>query len=146
VRLRPAQSRVGSLLEAGTNVLVGYPTDARARHDQPPRSCGARRLLPGIRPLGRGGAEAEGDADAPEAALRHHPAEPMALAVANKQLELMSKFMSELGLSPVARTRVEVKPLGPKPWETTSKFAGLLGGRGDRSDDRNDEYFGWAGR
>jgi P27 family predicted phage terminase small subunit len=68
------------------------------------------------------------------------------LAIANKQLELMSKFMSELGLSPVARTRVEVKPLGPKPWETGSKFAGLLGGRGDRSDDRNDAYFGWTGR
>jgi hypothetical protein len=53
----------------------------------------------------------------------------------------MSKFMSELGLSPVARTRVEVKPLGPKPWETHSKFAGLLGGH-----DEADEYFGWAGR
>jgi hypothetical protein len=70
----------------------------------------------------------------------------MALAIANKQLELMSKFMSELGLSPVSRTGVEAKPLGPKPWETGSKFAGLLGGRGDRSDDRNDEYFGWTGR
>jgi hypothetical protein len=67
------------------------------------------------------------------------------LAIANKQLELMSKFMSELGLSPVSRTRVEVKPLGPKPWETPGKFAGLLGGR-DQSDDPNDEYFGWTGR
>jgi P27 family predicted phage terminase small subunit len=67
------------------------------------------------------------------------------LAIANKQLELMSKFMSELGLSPVSRTRVEVKPLGPKPWETGGKFAGLIGGR-DRSDDPNDEYFGWAAR
>jgi hypothetical protein len=67
------------------------------------------------------------------------------LAIASKQLELMSKFMSELGLSPVSRARVEVKPLGPKAWETTSKFAGLLGGR-DQSDDRNDEYFGWTGR
>jgi P27 family predicted phage terminase small subunit len=37
------------------------------------------------------------------------------LAIANKQLELMSKFMSELGLSPVSRTRVEVKPLGGAP-------------------------------
>ena len=50
------------------------------------------------------------------------------LAIANKQLELMSKFMSELGLSPVSRTRVDVKPLGPKPWET-GKFDGLLGAR-----------------
>jgi P27 family predicted phage terminase small subunit len=66
------------------------------------------------------------------------------LAIANKQLELMAKFMSELGLSPVSRTRVEVKPLGPKPWETTGKFAGLLDGRD--SDDPADEYFGWAQR
>ena len=51
------------------------------------------------------------------------------LAIANKQLELMSKFMSELGLSPVSRTRVDVKPFGPKPWETEGKFAGLLGAR-----------------
>jgi P27 family predicted phage terminase small subunit len=50
------------------------------------------------------------------------------LAIANKQLELMQKFMSELGLSPVSRTRVQVKPQGPKPWETHGKFAGLLGG------------------
>ena len=63
------------------------------------------------------------------------------LAIANKQLELMSKFMSELGLSPVSRTRVEVKPLGPKPWETHSKFAGLLGGH-----DPADEYFGSSDR
>jgi P27 family predicted phage terminase small subunit len=67
------------------------------------------------------------------------------LAIANKQLELMSKFMSELGLSPVSRTRVEVKPLGPKPWEATGKFAGLIGGC-DQSNDSNDEYFGWTGR
>lgn len=51
------------------------------------------------------------------------------LAIANKQLELMAKFMSELGLSPVARTRVEVTPLGPKPWEYGSKFEGLIGAR-----------------
>jgi hypothetical protein len=40
----------------------------------------------------------------------------------------------------VSRTRVEVKPLGPKPWETGSKFAGLLGGR-LWDDDRADGYF-----
>jgi hypothetical protein len=34
------------------------------------------------------------------------------LAIANKQLELMSKFMSELGLSPVSRSRVQTTPLG----------------------------------
>jgi P27 family predicted phage terminase small subunit len=40
------------------------------------------------------------------------------LAIANKQLELMHKYMSELGLSPVSRSRVSVTPsIGPKPWE-----------------------------
>ncbi len=53
------------------------------------------------------------------------------LTISNKQLELMAKFMSELGLSPVSRSRVDVrnKPaFGPKPWEFgRSKFEGLLG-------------------
>jgi hypothetical protein len=54
----------------------------------------------------------------------------------------MSKFMSDLGLSPVARTRVETTPLGPKPWEEgrTSKFAGLIGCR-DWSKEPAEEYF-----
>jgi P27 family predicted phage terminase small subunit len=44
------------------------------------------------------------------------------LGIATKQLELMHRFASELGLSPVARTRVEARP--PK---APSKFDGLLG-------------------
>ena len=49
------------------------------------------------------------------------------LTIANKQLELMQRYMSELGLSPVARSRVDIRAtagpskfsglLGPKPWE-----------------------------
>ena len=40
------------------------------------------------------------------------------LTIANKQLELMAKFMGELGLTPSARTRLAVDvPTGPKPWE-----------------------------
>ncbi|RXF66960.1 phage terminase small subunit P27 family [Hansschlegelia zhihuaiae] len=41
------------------------------------------------------------------------------LAVANKQLELMHRLMTEMGLTPVARSRVNVKPATshPKPWE-----------------------------
>ena len=41
------------------------------------------------------------------------------LAIANKLLELMAKYMAELGLSPVSRTRVEAKPpyQEKKPWE-----------------------------
>jgi P27 family predicted phage terminase small subunit len=44
------------------------------------------------------------------------------LTISNKQLELMHKYMSELGLSPVARTRVETRTPG-----LGSKFDGLLG-------------------
>ena len=44
------------------------------------------------------------------------------LTISSKQLELMHKYMSELGLSPVARTRVDVRRPGQ-----VSKFAGLLG-------------------
>ena len=40
------------------------------------------------------------------------------LGIANKQLELMHKYMGELGLSPVSRSRVTKLPyVGPKPWE-----------------------------
>ena len=42
------------------------------------------------------------------------------LGISNKNLELMHKFMTELGLSPVSRSRVSVnRQLGPKPWEFT---------------------------
>lgn len=41
------------------------------------------------------------------------------LAIANKQLELMAKFMAELGLTPSARSRLAIHmPTGPKPWES----------------------------
>lgn len=55
------------------------------------------------------------------------------LTIANKQLELMHKYLSEFGLSPVSRSRVSVAPsFGPKPWQFgQSKFAGLLGGQKD---------------
>lgn len=39
------------------------------------------------------------------------------LAIANKNLELMHKFMTELGLSPVSRSRVSAQPPTRKPWE-----------------------------
>jgi len=39
------------------------------------------------------------------------------LGIANKNLEMMHKFMTELGLSPVSRTRVSARPPTPKPWE-----------------------------
>jgi P27 family predicted phage terminase small subunit len=42
------------------------------------------------------------------------------LAIANKQLEFMHRYMSELGLSPVSRNRTGVKlpAPGPRPWDT----------------------------
>lgn len=40
------------------------------------------------------------------------------IGIVNKQLELMAKYMAELGLSPVSRTRVQAKPPHlRKPWE-----------------------------
>ena len=40
------------------------------------------------------------------------------LAIASKQLELMARFMAELGLTPSARSRLAIQvPTGPKPWE-----------------------------
>jgi len=44
------------------------------------------------------------------------------LTISTKQLELMHKYMSELGLSPVARSRVDIRRPGQP-----SKFDGLLG-------------------
>jgi P27 family predicted phage terminase small subunit len=41
------------------------------------------------------------------------------LTIANKQLEIMAKFMAELGLTPSARSRLAIQvPPGPKPWES----------------------------
>jgi P27 family predicted phage terminase small subunit len=40
------------------------------------------------------------------------------LAIASKQLELMAKFMAELGLTPSSRSRLAIQiPTGPKLWE-----------------------------
>jgi P27 family predicted phage terminase small subunit len=48
------------------------------------------------------------------------------LTIANKQLELMHKYLTEFGLSPVARSRVTLAGAGSRSW-TGGKFAGLLG-------------------
>jgi P27 family predicted phage terminase small subunit len=46
------------------------------------------------------------------------------LGIANKSQELMHKFLGELGLSPVSRSRVSKLPhLGPKPWEDPDRPA-----------------------
>jgi P27 family predicted phage terminase small subunit len=47
------------------------------------------------------------------------------LTIANKQLELMHKYLTEFGLSPVARSRVTRAGAGSRSW-TEGKFAGLL--------------------
>lgn len=42
------------------------------------------------------------------------------LAIANKNAELMQKWMAELGMTPSSRSRVTVTDrLRPKPWETS---------------------------
>jgi P27 family predicted phage terminase small subunit len=49
------------------------------------------------------------------------------LAIANKQLELLHKYLAELGLSPVSRSRVTQKRhIGPrpKPWEDNMGYDG----------------------
>jgi P27 family predicted phage terminase small subunit len=59
------------------------------------------------------------------------------LTIANKQLELMHKFLSELGLSPSSRSRVSVVSNTPKPWEYgQSRYAGSIGSA------EPDEFFG----
>ncbi len=58
------------------------------------------------------------------------------LTISNKQLELMHKYMSEFGLSPVARSRVDVRiRSGP------SKFDGLLGVKNPWEWRPADKYF-----
>ena len=40
------------------------------------------------------------------------------LAISCKQLELMARFMAELGLIPASRSRLAIQiPTGPKLWE-----------------------------
>ena len=48
------------------------------------------------------------------------------LTIANKQLELMHKYLSEFGLSPVSRSRVSLAGHGAR-LGTGGKFANLLG-------------------
>lgn len=43
---------------------------------------------------------------------------PPWLSIANKNLELMQKYMAELGMTPASRSRVTVQDrLRPKPWD-----------------------------
>ncbi len=40
------------------------------------------------------------------------------ITISNKQVELMTRLMAELGLSPTSRSRLSVQvPTGAKPWE-----------------------------
>lgn len=40
------------------------------------------------------------------------------VTISNKQVELMTRLMAELGLTPSARSRLAIQvPNGPKPWE-----------------------------
>ncbi|MCB2136637.1 MAG: phage terminase small subunit P27 family [Rhodobacteraceae bacterium] len=40
------------------------------------------------------------------------------ITIANRQIELMTRLMAELGLTPSARSRLAIRiPTGPRPWE-----------------------------
>ena len=105
---RAAALSRASLARRAQGVAPGRPHPARHGGADQHRPRRARRLLPVLRPLGRGGAEAEGDPGAAEDALGLRAAEPW-LAIANKQLELMGRYMTELGMTPAARSRVAVE-------------------------------------
>ena len=53
------------------------------------------------------------------------------LTIAHKQLELMAKYMVELGLTPASRSRLAIQmDTGPKPWEYPTRIV-LVAAEGD---------------
>ena len=49
------------------------------------------------------------------------------LTISNKQLELMVKYMAELGLTPASRSRLAVQMhTGPKPWEPVTQITRII--------------------
>jgi P27 family predicted phage terminase small subunit len=87
---------------------------------------------------GGDGAPAQGHAYADPAPFRLHPA----IAVA-RQLELMHKSMSDLGLLPVSRARASKLPsIGPKPWETPRACDKYLRQQRGSKPEPVDEFFG----
>ena len=45
------------------------------------------------------------------------------ITISNKQVELMTRLMAELGLTPSARSRLAIQlPNGPKPWDFRISF------------------------
>lgn len=46
------------------------------------------------------------------------------ITISNRQVELMTRLMAELGLTPSARSRLAIQlPNGPKPWEFADRWA-----------------------
>lgn len=78
-------------------------------------------LLSSLWPLGGVREEAEGYPCPAQDASRLRAALALACHL-QKNVELMHKFMSELGLSPVSRSRVATThSMGPRPWEFTGQ-------------------------
>ena len=49
------------------------------------------------------------------------------LSISNKQLELMAKYMTELGLTPASRSRLAIQMhTGPKPWEPITQITRII--------------------
>jgi hypothetical protein len=83
----------------------GHPRHNGRHHHRRPR--GARRLLPGLRALGRGRAKASGEPllfKTPSGYVQQSPW----LNVANRQMELMGRYMAEIGLTPASRSRIAI--------------------------------------
>ena len=71
-----------------------------------------KRMPPAARPVDAGSRQSE-SSGRPLPCSERRPAyvQPLPwLAIANKNLELLHKFMTELGLSPVSRSRVSAQP------------------------------------
>lgn len=46
------------------------------------------------------------------------------ITISNRQVELMTRLMAELGLTPSARSRLAIQlPNGPRPWEFADRWA-----------------------
>ncbi len=65
------------------------------------------------------------------------------LSVANKQMELMARYMGELGLTPVARARLDIGQESPADQVTTIEFVTVYT---DKDGNRCERPLGSSGR
>ena len=101
------------------------PARPRARSKEPGRGLAEAQRAPHQTAEGGRGPVALHRSDAgcePGSGAAAHAA-PQHLASDVKQLELMAKYMAELGLTPASRSRLAITlHSGPKPWEYGGKI------------------------